>query len=284
MRRKRCGTGVRGVDFADMDKLRHAASCFGVLWVAAIVVVGVGCDDKRRHLTSDAVGFAAVEAPVPPDAGPAEVVRAFLSSLTEAQHVRERGLKTAESKAEYDQAMGRITSLAARHAVYENMIRQGGAGVPAGLTEEAALTIITESWISTVSYYVDGFLFETLAGIPANSNSAELMTAYIEAEPPEDRARLSKIEASDEIAHAKDADGRPIVYGSKAYVELVRSKTLAMEPAFNTPIRVRIAVKLRQENGSWRVSGVGLLPAPMPTSLPVFLQTPSNQTFSTTQP
>lgn len=282
-RRKRCERGGGGIESAGMSGNRKVRLRWGVFWLVTLVVAWPGCDDKRRHRTSEGMEFAAVQAGVPRDAEPAEVVRAFLAALREAQHVRERGLRTAEDKERYGRAMGRVSSLAARRATHKNMLQKGTGTVPVGITEDAALTIISESWVSTVAYYVDGILFETLKVLPENPDPAVTSgaLAFVDAEPPQDQARLSEIKASDEVANAKDPDGRPLVEGSEAYAKLVRRKTLALDRGFNTPIRARLEIRLRYEEGAWRVSGLGLgpVPKPRPTTFPA-----TSQAFPATGP
>jgi hypothetical protein len=222
-----------------------------------------GCDDKRRHLTSEAIEFTAMTQPVPQDAEPAVVVRAFLAALRDAQHARGRDFQGPQDRATYDSAMGRIASLAAGRTIYERILGSGSRSVPAGLTPEAAVTTISESWVSIVAYYVDGFMLETLNVTPARgTTSPTTLRAYLEAQRPEDRSRLTQIERSDEVIQARDPEGLPLVKGSPPYVELVRSRSLEMRPAFNVPIRVRLDISLQTEDGAWRVSDLHLRPAP----------------------
>lgn len=239
--------------------------------LTVVAIAGPGCEDKRRHQTSAGVDYVDVVCPVASDATPAEVARAFLAAVREAQHARLHGLGRSEDEEAYDRAMGKIGTLAAAAWIHEKMLKTRSPTLPAGLTEQAAVTLVSESWVSIAAYYVDGFLFETLS-LPSKGPAPQAsVRAYIEAERPEDRERLEEVEALPDVAGAVDGDGKPLVRGSKAYVKLTRSKALAQKPAFNVPIRARFTIDLRQVDGAWRVAGLTIGPAPsqQPTTAPV---------------
>ncbi len=233
------------------------------LVLCAVVTCWLGCDDKRRHQTSEAIEFEDVQAPVPDDADAAAVTRAFLEALRDAQHARSRDFQGPQDRAKYDSAMGRIESLAARQAIYQQVVSGGHRSVPADLTVEAAVTMISESWVSIAAYYVDGFMFETTTLLPGvGAAKATTVRARLDAERPEDRSRLTLIETSDDLLNARDPDGKPLDPNSPANTELVRSRALEMKPGFNIPIGVRFEITLRKEDGPWRVSSLRLKPGP----------------------
>jgi hypothetical protein len=233
------------------------------LVLSALVTCWLGCDDKRRHQTSEAIEFEAVQAPVPDNADAPAVARAFLEALRDAQHARSQDFQDPQDRAKYDSAMGRIASLAAKQAIYVQVVSSGLRSVPADLTVEAAVTMISESWVSIAAYYVDGFMFETTTLLPGAGASRETtVRARLIAEPPADRTRLTLIETSDDVLNARDADGKPLDEDSSAYTELVRSRSLEMKPSFNIPIGVWFEITLRQVDGPWRVSSLRLRPGP----------------------
>jgi len=223
-----------------------------LLWVA----LASACDDKRRHLASDSVEFASVEAPVPKDAPPGDVVRALLVALRDAQHARAKGFGAPEASERYDAAMGRVASLAARRAVLRGLQGMGSPNIPKDISEQAAVTLVSESWVSIVAHYADGIMLETLTGIPEDPDPTAVITARVEAERPEDRARLGQVEPA--IASVPSDVGVPAAEAARLQTRDVRAKMLQGNPASNFPIRVRIVLKLRHEAGAWRAAWVGL--------------------------
>lgn len=232
--------------------------------ILLLVALASACDDKRRHLASDSVEFASVEAPVPKDAPPAEVVRALLAALRDAQHARAKGLGAPEARQGYDAAMGRVVSLAARRAVHRGLRGVGSPNIPKDISEQAAVTLVSESWVSIVAHYADGIMFESLSGIPKDPDFTAVITARVEAERPDDRARLGQIEAA--MASAPPAapsdEGVSAAEADRHRTRDIRVRMLEGNPASNYPIRVQIVLKLRHEEGAWRATWVGLEAVP----------------------
>ncbi len=247
-----------------MGEGRQAIFSSWALWLAVMLVVVSGCEDKRRHQTSKGLTFVSGEAVVGAAAPPADVARAFLGALREAQTVRQRGLGTPENREAYERAMGKIGHLAARGVIREKMSKVGSRTLPLNLSEEAATTLVSESWVSIAAYYVDGFLFHTMRVAPKGPKPHDGVLVSLEAQRPRDRQRLEEVEASAAVAGAKDAAGKPLRRGTAAYNALVQSKTLALEQGFNIPIRARFTVELWQVDGAWRVVGLEIGPAPVP--------------------
>lgn len=253
-----------------------------------MLLSGVSCDDQRRHGASSPIQIPEVQPQVTPGEGPAEVTRALLEAIGEAQDAREFGLGSSERKQRYQAAMSRLRRLAAADAIYEQMTRTPSPTIPKDISKEALVTSAIESWVSTVAHYVDGFLFETLSIAPTNLEGATSASVYVEAERPEDADSLSGLQARAEIAAAKDAAGRPIPVGSPEYYKLVRAEGVAMRPPLNVPVRARIKVLLRRVDGAWRVERVDLGPGSLPSvataSAPVAAPTHTPAAASTTWP
>ncbi len=118
------------------------------------------------------------------------------------------------------------------------------------------MTLVSESWVSIVAHYADGILFESLSGIPKDPDPAAVITARVQAERPEDRARLGQIEAA--LASAPSDEGVSAAEAEGLRTQHVRARMLEGSPASNFPIRVQIVLKLRHEEGAWRATWVGL--------------------------
>lgn len=127
-------------------------------------VILIGCEDKRRHRTSDSVKVEAVEAPLQAGAEPVEVVRALVGALADAQATRLGGFRTADDRRAYDRAMGALRALAAGDSIYESFQsrKTSSASIPPDADKDAVLTVLTESWVSIVAHYAEGFRLETL--------------------------------------------------------------------------------------------------------------------------
>ncbi len=263
---------------AMMRKRQTVLGCWlgGVLVVASAIS---GCEDKRRHLPSEAVGFAEGDALVAADAAPADVVRAFLGVLGEAQSARERGLTTADDKAAYDVAMGAVRSLAAEDAIFNTLSKDRSGTVPKDITKDAAVTILTESWVSIAAYYSDGFDYDSLKVASENPANAGTLRATVVAVRPEDRARLAAIEESVAAARA-DGGGESAAQGASAYGKLIRARSLAASPAFNVPVEALFSVVLRKVGESWRVESLSIGPKrgqPVPPRPPIVVSPAATQ-------
>lgn len=216
-----------------------------------------GCEDKRRHQTSEDVTFADVQAPVPDDAPPDDVAKALLNTLKELHAIRNAGLGDPDQKERYDKTMGKILSLAAQEQIHNNVKSKGSALTPKDVTQNAAVRLVAESWASIVAHYVDGFLLDTLSVF--GGGGGDHATVNIKAENPKERKLLDEIEALPEIAGAKDDAGKPLVKTGVEYQKLLKSKALAK--GFNIPIRAELSIHLRKVEGAWRVTRLKIGPA-----------------------
>ena len=241
-----------------MNALNSAVFCCTLACLGAALAVTSGCKDQRRHKPSEVVEYATVEPSVPSDASPELVAMALLDALQQFQTIRESGLVGQEKRQDYDTAMGTINSLAAQEQIHQRVRKQGSFSVPKDVTKQAALRLVTESWTSIVAHYSDGLLFETLKAEPVSQDSRA--TVRVEVENPHDRKRLMEIEALPEIADALGEDGKPLSHAGPAYLDLLRSRTLA--EGFNVPIRRRVTISMVREQGAWRVLQLTLEPAP----------------------
>jgi len=264
-----------------MNRMVYRASGVVVVVFAVAAFACVGCEDKRRHQPSAAPAFATTKPAVPETATPVEVVRAFLGAVRDAQYARARGLGTSDARREYDRAMGAIEGLAARDIIYRTMKETRSATLPVDLTPDAALTMISESWVSMAAYYVDGFDFDGMSASSAGDQLDALATVVVRAARPEDRTRLEGLEKSAALSEARGDDGKPLAKNSEPYLKKVRAVTLEGNPPFNVPIGVPFTIDLRRAGGAWRVSwmSIGLesgivrarpgpAPLPRPTTAP----------------
>lgn len=225
--------------------------CIGLLFLG-VLVSAAGCRDERRHKASEEVAFGEVPPPVPREAPPEEVVKAFVGALTELQHVRASGLGSAEGRERYDRAVATIRSLSARAMIHDRVRKYRSQLVPRDVSENAALRIVIDSWVSMAAHYVDGWLLDTLT--PSGPGAADRVIVRLQAENPRDRRLLSEIEALPEVAAAKAK--RDQAGSDGEYLALARAK--ALKRGFNVPIRAVFTFQLRKVDGAWRVSWMGI--------------------------
>ena len=238
------------------------------------------CDDKRRHQASDSVSLADVQSPVSADATPSEVAKAMLSALRDAQNARALGLGSASSKKAYDNALGRLRALTAAKDVQEQIIATKSLTIARDISQDAAVTLVNEAWISQFAHYEAGILLATLRVTPDNPQTDAL--AQVDAENPREREMLMQFEADLQKSPPVDALGKPAPSVSPAYQEALRTKTLAA--GFNVPITAMLEIRMRKVDNAWRVTKAGLA---SPLSRPKALAsrpTVSQPAFSTTLP
>jgi hypothetical protein len=243
-----------------MNRMIYRASGVVVVGFAVAAFACAGCEDKRRHQPSAAPAFATTKPAAAETATPVEVVRAFLEAVRDAQHARAGGLGTSDARREYDRAMGTIAGLAARDIIYRTMKETRSAALPVDLTPDAALTMISESWVSMAAYYVDGFDLDGLSASSAGDQPDALATVVVRAARPEDRTRLEGLEKSAALSEARGDDGKPLTKNSEPYLKKVRAVTLEGNRPFNVPIGVPFTIDLRRVGGAWRVSWMGIGP------------------------
>ncbi len=229
------------------------------------------CDDKRRHMPSDAVSLVQAPTTLPSDATPRQVVESILAALTDAQTARATGLGTPEKKKAYDAALARIFALAAKSDIHQQMLGKSST-VPKNVTPDAAMTVIAESWISQIAHYTGGFKLDSLRIFPETPQTDATVT--IEAVAPKDREALSRIEFANT---PKKPDGSPIQPGSTEYTTAIRQA--AIIAGINVPVTAAIDIKLRKVDGAWRVIRITLSQGGRvnrTTSSPTILPTASN--------
>ncbi len=265
-----CG---RQVDFLHSRMMKRLVRNSLGLGLLTTCIVAAACNDRRRHQPSEAISIPNASAPVPAGAPPRDVARALLTALADAQRARARGLGDIEKKKAYDQALARISALAAQKEIHEQMLAAKSMTIPRDITQGAAVTIVIEAWISEIAHYADGMFLDTLRLTPESPQSDA--TASVEAENPSEREKLSRIEADLKEHPPKDGQGSPAPPGSPAYLAALRTKTLAQ--GFNVPINTAIEIRLRKVDDSWRAFRVGLSASisrqraalsPIPTTLP----------------
>ena len=231
---------------------------------AAFVILAVGCEDKRRHAANKGLAVDEVTPPVAADAPPEDVAKALLAAMDRAQDARSRGLGQPERRQAYERAMAEIMSLTAKKEV-ANQLRAGGAGhVAKGITDDAALTLTAESWVSLVAHYVKGLMPESIRVLP--SASPTTADVRIAAESTEDQAVLASIQSA---GPASSQPGATTQTATPAPPTLdAGSRTEALRRGVNPLSRAEIQIRLKQIDGRWRATGITLGPAGM-TMLPI---------------
>ena len=231
------GLGVDSRAMYSEISFRALASRFVV--AVAVCVITAGCDDKRRHGSGQAAEFAAAEPPLGADASPDAVSMATLDAIRLAQKSRVHGLGSPEAKREYDQAMGTLRSLAARSEIYERVKQSGSQSIPKDISEDGAVTLNIEAWVSTIARYVDGYELSSM--VTSIITPDQYANSYVNAESPADRAVMEEIRSE-----------------GLSKEEEVRKAAIAKGVC--PPITAGIEVRLKKVNNAWRVLKVGLGP------------------------
>jgi hypothetical protein len=236
-----------------------------VVLLAVSFFYSAACNDDRRHPTATPPKLPEAKPPIPADAGPMQVARAFLEAARDAQHAREKGFGRIEQKQAYDSAMATLRSLAAASNIHNALRNARSNGVPTDISEEAATTYALESWVSLVAYYVDGFLFDMLTVSPASFETTKTATVRLEAERPEDAARLRQLLAESGAPASTHPAGATAV---PAPADSLRAKALALRPPLNIPIRATLEILFVRNQDGWRVAGLRINPASSVPMLP----------------
>ncbi len=242
-----------------------------------LCLVALACDDKRRHLPSEAIQTADVASPLAQTASPDEVARAFLTALRDVQHARAHGLGLPEKKRQYDEAMGTLKSLTASKTIHQDITQTLRTSLPRDVSEGAAVTTAMESWVSMLAYYVDGFHLDSIrVGQPSKVEPQDL-TVYLQAESPEDVRRIRELrEAIREKGNSPP--GSPgSTTASANNAGTLREQALALDPPIALPLSVLIRLHLTLEEKAWRVRSVTLSPppSPLPIQAPMVAPTPA---------
>lgn len=217
------------------------------LGLILLAILIPGCEDKRRHATGRSVDFGESASPVGADAGADAVAMAVLDALREAQLSRSRGLGHPESLAAYEDAMGRLRSLAATAEIHEQLKSAAvSLGLPKNLSAEAAVTHAIENWVSIVAHYVEGYQMASLGVSEVVPN--EQAVAFINAENPGNAKDLAELrEGSSGAAASAPADDE------------IRQQ--AIRRGIVPPGTAGIEIRLKKIDGSWRVLRLGIGPA-----------------------
>ena len=212
-----------------------------------------GCEDKRRHSASTGLSLAKSPAPLPADAPPDQVAETLLKAIVTAQLTRADGLGSPQRKHDYDAALAQIWALADRADIHEKVRSSHVPGIPLNVTEDAACTLIIESWISHLAYYVDGIAYPSKKVTPDQPQGD--CTVHFDAVAPSDKAALASIESSLAKNPPKE-DGKDAPHGTPAYLTAVRERSLP--EGFNVPIEASIDIALKKTSDGWRAVSIGL--------------------------
>lgn len=204
--------------------------------MVAFLLVSSGCDDKRRHAATEGVRFTEVKSPVAADASPTEVTRAWLEALADAQRVRAGGLGSREAKRKYDEAMARIRSLCAEDVVYERVRSSQSVTVPKDVSQDAAVVMTIESWVSMLAHYLDGIEWDSIDTV--NPDPQQYATVFLRAANPKEREIVTGLPGSD-----NPTEGAP----SK------RTREQALQAGVNPEYVAGIEVRLKEVAEGWRV-------------------------------
>ncbi len=243
---------------------------FTTLLVAC--TVSLACDDKRRHLPTDAVTVSHVATSLPADASPKQVAEAMISALADAQLIRVRGLGTLEQKTAYDAALSRIYTLAGKNEIHQQLLAGKSAAVPRDVTPNAALTVMAESWISQIAHYAGGAKLDTLRIVPDPPKTDA--SASIELESPVDRDQLARLESAIAANPPKKPDGSAAAPGSAEYQAAIRQA--AIKAGFTVPATASVDLRLHKTDNGWKVTRITLAPGgrkPVTNTTPTQLPT-----------
>ena len=224
-----------------------------------IAVVGMllsGCDDKRRHQTSEDVAFQVIPPSGGAEASPAEIARAALVAMHDLQTVRSQGLGIGDNRAKYEEAMGRLFGVADQDRIFTSMKPSGQGGAspfsPTDITKDAAVRKVAESWTSKTAYYIDGMDLDSLRTLNASDDRKMVVVPAVNAEEKE---ALAKIRADSGMGDS----ATPFRQLSTENQQKIRDAALAQ--GFNVPIEAEIKISLGKTKQGWRVQGVDVGPA-----------------------
>lgn len=236
----------------------------------------LGCKDSRRRQPTDALAVTTSAPALPADASPQDVVTFFLNSAREVQHIRAAGFAKSETQDAYVQGMAALRTAINSPALFQRVINSRTVRLPAGLTEDAAATTATESWLSILAHYIDGIQMESIRQSLSGDPHAKVATVAVQAENPDEVEALAKLEASPEIADAKDAKGNPITSGTPAYQQLIRKRALDLDPPVIVPVRVYFSFTLERSSpdAPWGIVHLRIN-APLRTVVNVNVPTPA---------
>lgn len=200
------------------------------------------------------VRFSETEPPVGADAPPEAVALAVLDAMREAQLSRADGLGSPEKKEQYERAMAKLRTLIAAQEVHAQVLESRSPLVPRDVTQEAAVTLAAESWVSLVAHYVEGYKLDTLQTSILVPES--FAVSYVNAENPRDAANLRS---------AVEENGGTTTRPSDAAIHSVIAR--GTPPAAEAGIEMR----MKYVDGAWRVNAIALgLARPLPLANPSF--------------
>ncbi len=211
----------------------------------------LGCKDSRRHQATDALAMTATALALPSDAPAQDVVTRFLENARDVQHIRESGFAERERQEAYERGMAALHAAVNGPALFNRMMKsQTSRALPAGMTQQAAVTTATESWLSILAHYIDGVRPESIRTTTVASPESKIVVIDVQAMNPDEAEALADLEASPAIRNARDAVGNPIAPNTPAYFALVREKALELEPPLVTPLPAVFEFTLQRASSS----------------------------------
>lgn len=217
------------------------------------MVAATGCRDSRRRPGESwkaepgavQVGDKKLDEKSPP----AEVARTLVELLLKCDTVRRQGLGDPLRQQEFDEIRNQIRRLAAANEIHAHASSDQFRLMPANLTVEKAVELITNQWPSIIAYYRDGIRVDRLIEAPIEGDHAMVL---IPADNPAERAAVEKIEQS--LVDQRDERGQPLLPGGPAFNAARRRA--AIDAGVSPNVETTIAVRLTRESGFWRVSSV----------------------------
>ncbi|MCA9257401.1 MAG: hypothetical protein KDA33_17260 [Phycisphaerales bacterium] len=229
-----------------------------LLFVSAIALMG--CDDKRRHQTSEEVAFKVIEPAAGADASPEAIATEALAAMRDLQRVRAEGLGKGDNRAKYEEAMGRIFGLADQDRIYDMMkpdptTNSGSPFSPTDLSKDAAVRKIAESWTSKTAYYIDGVELATIQVLTPSAKGEERRVVTVVAVNADEVKKLAAIRSQSGMGAAD------VAFENLTPEQQGKIRTAAIAEGFNVPIEARIRMVVAKTKSGWRVQKVDLVSA-----------------------
>jgi len=219
----------------------------------ATLLLLVGCRDVRR-LKGGGAEATSTPAPLAKDASPRDVAQSLLDAAAQARAIRRQGLGSQEALDQYTAVLARVRSLAIRDRLHQLVKQHPTQLTPKDIDEDAAVKLVTESWLAILAHYIDGLpraRFEPVASQTPDRAQVRLVLAN-----PRELETVAKIENEPAMRAMAERAGDH----SPEYLEKLRDRTLPL--GFNAPVEALVTIKLEQRaGGGWGIVHVDLGPS-----------------------